>query len=184
MSGPDQSRDSGMSMVELIVAGAIAALLLGLVASIFGGSLMSQQRASERNQLTLQLNAATASITESVRSSSAIRISSGGLRLDAKVLLLDGTTWRCRAWQLEGSALRYNEGATARPTTITTVRSWPSLTSGEGSTAAGTLTSGAVFAQSGTRVTVGLALTQNDTTVSVRDGAISQVVQSGGPACW
>lgn len=184
MSRVSAQNDAGMSMVELIVAGAISALLLALMANIFGGSLMTQQRAAERTQLTMQLNAATASITESVRSASAIRVSAAGMRLDAKVLALDGTTWSCRAWQIESGALRFSEGANARPTAINAVRAWASLTDGEGITAAGTLASAAAFSQSGARVALGLALTQNDTTVAVTDGAIAQVVQTGGPACW
>lgn len=184
MSARFVADDSGMSMVELIVAAAISAVLLGLLASIFGGSLIAQQQSTERNGATMQLNAATASITESVRNASEIQVAPSGLRLDAKVLSLDGT-WSCRAWQVEGGALRYSEGATARPTADDTVQEWPSLTSGEGSTVAGTLTSAAAFdLQPGAWVSLGLALTQNETTVAVTDGAIAQVVQTGGPACW
>jgi type II secretory pathway pseudopilin PulG len=181
MSARFVADDSGMSMVELIVAAAISAMLLGLLASIFGGSLIAQQQGAERNGATMQLNAATTSITESVRSSTAVRASAGGLRLDAKALSADGTTWECRAWEILDGELRYSAGVSTRSAATT---DWASLALG----VSGSIGTGAApkpaFEQDGKRVTVGLEITQGETTVAVQDGSVAQVVQTGGPSCW
>lgn len=178
MSTPATGSDTGMSLVELIVVVLISGLFLSVLAMIFGNGLAAQQRATERDAATAQLNAVTASVVESVRASAGTRVTASGQRLDAKVLRADGTSWECRAWQVQGTELRYSAGSTARPAVST---SWKSLASG----VSGALSAGAAFEQgAGKRVTVGIELVRGETSIIVNDGAVAQVVQSGGPACW
>lgn len=177
MSVTSAGRESGISLIELIVVLAVASLLLGVVATLFANGLSAQRQTSDRDAATSGLNAATASITESVRGSVDARVSASGQRLDAAVLLADGSTWECRAWQVTGGELRYSSGSSARPTADST---WSSLASG----VSGTLAGGAVFAESGTRIALGLRVTRGEASVAVSDGANSQVVATGGPACW
>jgi len=167
-----------MSIVELIVVVLISGLFLSVLAVIFGNGLAAQQRATERDAATAQLNAATASIVESVRNSVDTRVTASGQRLDAKMLAADGTSWECRAWQVQGTELRYSAGTTARPAVSP---AWTSLASG----VSGALFAGAAFEKgTGNRASVGLELVRGDTAITVGDGAVAQVVQSGGPACW
>ena len=166
-----------MTLVELIVVIVVSGIVLSVIGLIFINGWSAQQRATERNAATAQLNAATAAITETVRDSSAIRVSAPGQRLDAKVLLADGASWQCRAWQVLGGELRYNSGPSSRPAAST---SWASLASG----IAGNLAAGAAFAQSGDRLSLGLRITQGEVSVGVTNGAVSQAIQEGGPACW
>lgn len=166
-----------MSLIELMVGLMVAALVLAILALVFSNGVSSQRNASDRNAATAALNAATASITESVRASVDTRVTESGQRLDAKVLSADGTTWECRAWQIQSGQLRYSAGATARPAVATT---WRSLASG----VTGNLTASASFARTGSQLSIGLTLTRGQAVVRVTDGAVSLVVQSGGPACW
>lgn len=169
--------DDGMTLVELMIVVLVSGLFLTLIALIFGSSLSAQQRATERDAATSQLNATTALVIETVRSSSDIRVTEAGMRLDARFLKPDGVTWECRAWQLVSNELRYSAGSTARPAASTT---WKSL----GSKMSGTLTSGAAFAQSGKRLSLGFQQGQGQTKVAASNGAVAQIVMTGGTACW
>ena len=177
MSASKEQAEAGMSLVELIVVVVIAALLLGVLALIFGNGMSAQQKAGDRTMSTASINAVTASMLESVRNSTDIKASADGLRLDAKVLLADGTTWQCRAWKLEGGNLLYSSAVTARPASTA---GWKSLASG----VAGNLGGGKMFAQSAKQVSIGMQATQGESVIPVSDGATAQVVQAGGPACW
>lgn len=177
MTRPSARDDSGISLVELIIVIAVSSLLVSLFAVTFVTSLTAQRETADRGAATAELNAATASITESVRGSIDATVSESGRRLDAKVLLTDGATWECRAWQVDGGDLRYSAGSTARPALDST---WVSVASGVD----GNLTGGGAFEESGTRISLGLEISRGDVTVAVTDGAISQVVSAGGPSCW
>ena len=52
-----------MSLVELIVAMAVSALLLGVIAAIFGQGLAAQAQQASRNTATAQLDAVSAYLT-------------------------------------------------------------------------------------------------------------------------
>ncbi|UJP10274.1 prepilin-type N-terminal cleavage/methylation domain-containing protein [Microbacterium sp. KUDC0406] len=175
---PLRRDDDGLTLVELIIVMLVSGLFLSLIAVIFGSGLSAQQRAAERNAATGALNAATAAITETVRSSSEIRVSAGGRRLDAQMLTHDGAAWECRAWQVLDGELRYSAGATPRPAADT---GWSSLAS----EVTGSLSGGTAFVENGKRLSLGFALTSGDITVTVTDGANAQVIaQTGGTPCW
>lgn len=172
-------RDAGLSLVELIVVVMVSALFLGVLATVFGTSLASQQQSADRDAATGRLNAVRASVTSSVRHSDALLVRSSGTRLDARVLGEDGSAWECRAWQLQGGELRYSAGGAARGALDA---SWAVLSE----RVSGTLDGGGIFAgePSGRQITLGIRVVQGDTAVTAEDRANAQVVQSGGPACW
>ena len=165
--------EAGISMVELIVFLAVAGLLLSIVATLFATSLNAQRQTADRNDATAQLNAATASITESVRASAEATVSESSRRLDAAVLLADGETWECRAWHVQGGELVY------RTTRAGVSSSWTALASG----VRGNLPAGAAFAGEASRITLGLTNTRRETEVAVTDGSYSQVFTEAVPSC-
>lgn len=168
--------DEGMTLVELLVVMVVSGIFLALLAVLFGNSLSTQQRATERDAVTAQVNAATAAITESVRASTEITVSAGGARIDVKIPKGVGVPWECRAWQLLDGELRYSAGATARPAAST---AWKSLASG----VEGDLAGGAAFSAAGKKLSLAFTATKGDTVVTVTDGAFAQAVQTGVPTC-
>lgn len=163
MNGPLSHRDSGMSLIELIVVTLVSGLIISVIATLFINGWSAQQRATERNAVTAQLNATTNAITESVRNSVGTNVAATGKRLDAKVLTHDGR-WECRAWLLQNGELLY--GTDSSP--------WTSLVSGISGT----------FEQTDNRLSLDLELTQGEVMVAVTNGAVAQVVHIGGPECW
>lgn len=170
--------DAGMSLVELLVGIAVAALVGGMIVVAFVNGLTATQQATARDRATGYANVVTASLTQSLRNTTTFRVMPDGKRLDATVYTSSGS-WECRAWALSAGDLLYSTGTTALPTQTT---GWAAIANG----ASGTLTAGAAFAREGDRgVTIGLRLTQNDETATVSSGATSQATSSGGaPACW
>ncbi len=169
--------DEGMTLVELIVVIAVSALFLGLLAGLFINGIQAQQQATARDRATGQANVVSASIGSSVRNAVATRVSGSGSRLDAKVLTPTGA-FECRAWVLDGGALRYSTGTTARTSAVS---GWAALATG----ASATLTGGAVFAVQGTQaIAVGLRITDDGQTATVTDGAKAQGFKAGGVACF
>ncbi len=92
--------DSGMSSVELIIAMMISALVLGIIATIFGQGLGAQQQAAERNAATARATAQTTIITENSRDAVAAWYSGNRDEVRLKVLNNAGTV-TCHAWRVE-----------------------------------------------------------------------------------
>ncbi|MHA3684336.1 type IV pilus modification PilV family protein [Leucobacter sp. HY1910] len=75
MSAADHPKsDAGMSLVELIMVVLISALVLTVLASLFGNGLAAQQGATERTLATSQANAAAAQVNKAIRESVSARI--------------------------------------------------------------------------------------------------------------
>ncbi len=165
--------DAGVTMIELIIVLVVSSILLALVSVMFATTLTAQRQTTERDLATAQLNAVTASITESVRASADSAVSESGQRLDATVLLSDGESWECRAWRVLDAELLFR-----------TIRggvssSWTALATG----VRGNLASGAAFAASDSTITLGLTITRGETVVALTDGAHAQVVTEEVPSC-
>lgn len=99
---PAQSnqQDSGMSTVELIIAMVISALVLGLIATIFGQGLGAQQQAAERNSTTARATAQTTLFNEITRDAIGVWFSGARDEVRAKVIADDGAV-RCQAWYVD-----------------------------------------------------------------------------------
>lgn len=91
--------DAGISLVELIVAVTVAALFLGLLASLFANGMKAQAQTTERDLATGRAGVISDSILASIRNSSGFVIVSENRALIAKTTTADGSTV-CRAWLL------------------------------------------------------------------------------------
>ena len=113
--GPHQA-DSGVSLVELIVAVVVAGLFVSMLAVMFANGWVAQKEATERDDATGHANLAASTLHGSVRNAATFRVAESGTRLDAVVASQGATmTWECRAWKLSGGKLYYSAGSTARP---------------------------------------------------------------------
>ncbi|MBD7958088.1 hypothetical protein H9651_10595 [Microbacterium sp. Sa4CUA7] len=173
-----RSDDAGMSLVEIIVAVVVASLVAGMVALVLINGLTAQQQAAARDRATGSANVASASLTQSIRNATMLRVSLGGTRLDARVLTDTGTA-ECRAWAMVGADLRYSAGPTPRSAATNT---WKPIATG----VTATLPGDAAFAPEGNRgVSIGLRITHDRQTAIITDGATAQAQDdaAGGPPC-
>lgn len=182
--------ESGVTIVELLVAILVSGLFVGLLALTLVNGLRAQEQATARDTATGQANVVVSSLHTAVRNAASFRVSDTGKRLDVVVAVVGSTlTWECQAWRLSGGSLYFSEGTTARPGDIVTGRD-PVI-----SGVSATLGSGAVFRQgtgAGTdtiqvqrRLTIGMTITTGDQVATVADAVTAQVVVEGGaPACW
>ena len=174
----DLDQDAGMSLVELIVAMAVSALLLGVIAAIFGQGLAAQAQQASRNTATAQLDAVSAYLNESIRNSTTARVSESGSRLDLTVVNEAGTAYECRAWKISGETLWYSSGTTA-PAFATT---WAKLAQQLVDPAGGAGSVG--FSHSGSAVSYLLNVKPGDIEVTIRDGGYPGAKSNlGGSTC-
>lgn len=174
-------RETGMSLVELIVAMAVSALLLGVIAAIFGQGLAAQAQQASRNTATAQLDAVSAYLNESIRNSTTARVSESGSRLDLTVVVVNeaGTAYyECRAWKISGETLWYSSGTTAPAFTTT----WAKLAQQLVDPASGAGSVG--FINSGSAVSYLLNVKPGDIEVTIRDGGYPGAKSTlGGTTC-
>lgn len=89
-----------MSAVELIVAVAVSAIVLGIIATIFGQSLNTQQQAGERSATTARATAQTTLFTENTRN--AVGAWYSGTRDEVRLKVIDDAgIVICHAWRVE-----------------------------------------------------------------------------------
>lgn len=176
--GQSHETELGMSLVELIVAMAVSAMMLGLIAMIFGQGLTAQLQQTSRNSAAAQLNAVSAYLNESMRDAVAARISDSGSRLDMTVINEAGTAYECRAWKISGTTLYYKASNLA-PTFSSS--SWAKLAESLVAPASG----GTVgFTSSGDAFSYLLNVKPGDIEVTIRDGGYPGAKSTiGGPTC-
>ncbi|WP_439594155.1 hypothetical protein [Microbacterium sp.] len=170
--------DSGVTLVELIVYIAVAALFLGLMAGIFAAGLRTESATRDRTTATGKAQVVSDSIATSIRNASAFQID--GKLLRARVAT-GASGWECRAWVLTaGGDLAYKTSTTAIPSGNYT--GWKSLATG----VVGTKTAGSPFAASGNRLDLGYSVTQGASVVAITNGVTAQAVSTGGTptTCW
>lgn len=171
-------REAGMSLVELIVAIAVSALLLGVIAVIFGQGLTAQMQQASRNAATAQLNAVSAYLNESIRNATTARVSESGSRLDMTVINEAGTAYECRAWKISGETLWYRAGTT----TPVFATNWAKLAQRLVNPAGGASSVG--FSSSGSAVSYLLNVKPGDIEVTIRDGGYPGAKSTlGGSTC-
>lgn len=167
-----------MSLVELIVAMAVSALLLGVIAVIFGQGLTTQMQQASRNTATEQLNAVSAYLNESIRNATAARVSDSNTRLDMKVINATGTAYECRAWKISGNTLWYKAGTSAPAFGS----NWAKLAENLVNPAGGAGSIG--FSSSGAAVSYLLNVKPGDIEVTIRDGGYPGAKSTlGGSTC-
>ncbi len=97
---PRPSDDSGITLIELVIAGLVGAILLGVLGSVFVTTLQSNAATRDRDLATGRVQAISTSLSTSVRNASDVVIAplpGGGAIARARVAT--GTSaWECRAW--------------------------------------------------------------------------------------
>lgn len=105
---PD-ARDAGMSLVELMVYGALSAVVLTIVASVFISSWQADTATRDRDFATSTAQAITSSIQGSIRSARWFEVTGHSL-LKARVAVGDDV-WECRSWELSDGSVLHTVGA-------------------------------------------------------------------------
>ncbi|MBD8023871.1 hypothetical protein [Microbacterium gallinarum] len=169
-------------MVELIVYGAVSALFLGLLASMFISGLRAQQQSIARDSAAGRANVFSATLASSIRNATDFRVT-GGTRLDASVFLPDGTL-ECRAWAAVNGAGGAKD-IVYRTSTSGAVPAADSTWATVATDVSGTLAGAAVFADDGERrLRVGVTITVGDVVVALTEGITAQAVGEGELRCW
>lgn len=184
--------DDGMTLVELIVAIVVGALVLSLIAVTFINGFTAQRDGVARDAATGETNLVATTLATTIRNSASIRVDAGGARLDATYIAPDGTP-ECRAWAViseDGvSTLVYRRSA-AGPLPAADA-TWGPLATG----VRGTLASGKYFAPVGVKsVKIGMEITKDRVSISVTDGVtaqataeesvMAQATTEGRLPCW
>lgn len=168
--------DAGITLVELIVYAAVAALFLGLLASLVVTGLKAEAATRERDTATGSAQVVSDSIQTSIRNSTEFRVDGSLLR--ARVAT-GATTGECRAWAISSGALVYLASAAAIP--VGGYTGWATLASG----VSGTLAGGVPFSKSGQTLTLGISVTTGDSTVPITGGVSAQAKSEGTVTpCW
>jgi hypothetical protein len=171
--------EGGATLIELIMYGALTALLLGILAVLFTTGLSSGAAATERDQATGKAQVIANSVQTSIRNSTDFRVD--GLVLRARVAT--GTTSaRCEAWALTPTgSLMHRTAATAIALPTAGYSGWTQLSTGVEGTGPG----GAAFTTSGKSLTLTLAVTTGESTIPISGGTLAQATQEGTTAsCW
>lgn len=171
--------EGGITLVELLVALFISALVLGLLALMFANGLRAQTQATDRDRATGAGNVMSNSLLTSIRNASEFRVIDGR-GLIAKVAT-GGTDWECRAWALGDGELRYRASRTALSTVDTS--EWGAIARG----VSGTLPGGRAFAAAGDRaLSIGIQVVSGETTIPFTNGVTAQAVDDGTDTtpCW
>lgn len=177
----EKTSDTGMSLVELIVAVVISGILLSVVAIIFGQGLSAQQQQASRDSATGQLNAASAFLNESMRSAVSARVADSNSRLDMKVLNASGTGFECRSWKIQSDSLWYSGGS--GPRGVWDASGWSELAAQVVNRLDGTANVG--FSINGGSFSYVLNVRDGDVEVVIRDGGYPGAKSTlGGSGCW
>jgi hypothetical protein len=175
-AGGSRADDAGITMVELIIGAALAALFLGLMVSIFITGMRTEASTRERDSATGQAQVITESIQASVRNADLFTIDGAVLR--ARVAT-GASDWECRAWALTpDGALMYTTSTAAIGTDPA---GWAVLATG----VTGTEPGGVPFTADGLLLTVGLSVAVGDESVAVTSGVTAQALtDTQALGCW
>lgn len=117
------ARDSGLTLVELAVAGGILAVVMLAVGAILVGTMSAQRTVAAVTQTTTAAQAAVSEIATGVRNASELRLTtpSGSDQLLVTRTAEPGAalSWACRAWYYSASAGTIRSKQTADGTQIT-----------------------------------------------------------------
>lgn len=102
MTARSRPSDAGVSLIELLIAVFVGAIVLTLVATTLTTTLQATAATRDRDLATGRAQAISTSLTTSIRNAAAVVVESapgGGTVLRARVA--EGTSaWICRAWAL------------------------------------------------------------------------------------
>jgi type II secretory pathway pseudopilin PulG len=175
-----QQDDAGLTLIEVIIYIVVGGIVLTMLASVFINGMRVDAATRDRDVATGTAQSITNSITMSVRNATEVRVD--GTELRARVAV-GAASWECRAWYLDGDALRYRSYAAGGPVPAAG-SDWNAL--GDGLSAAS-----APFTQHGKRIEFAMTVTVEDTAVPIAGSAVARAVQAasditeGTPStCW
>lgn len=174
---PRTSDDDGMSLVELIIYGAVTAVLLSVLATLFASSLSAEAQTRDRDTATGRSQAVMSSLQSSIRNASDMRVDGNVLRA---VVATGASGWACEAWAVAGERLLHRTSSAPISLPDASGTGWATLA--DGVSAART---GASFAISGRTVDVSLTVTAGASTLPAAGEILAQAKQSGTvKKCW
>lgn len=103
--------ESGITLIELIIYMVLAALFLTIVSAIFINGWQSQTDTADRDHSTSSANLVSASLQQSARNAALLRAPDGHTLV--ATVATGAATVQCRAWRLDGGALKYLTSTTA-----------------------------------------------------------------------
>lgn len=169
--------EAGMSLVELIIYGAITALLLSVLATLFASSLSAEAQTRDRDTATGRAQVVMSSLQSSIRNASDMRVDGNVVR----AVVATGTSgWSCEAWALQGDRLLYRTSSSAIGLPDASGTGWSTLASGVSAAK-----SGSAFSMSGRTLGVSLTVKTGATSVPAAGKVLAQAKQSGmAKKCW
>jgi hypothetical protein len=182
---PHAADEAGMSLVEVIIYSAVAALVLTALGGLFYAGLKVQAALSGTDAATGAAEVASKSLQAGVRNASNIWVSEATTLLKARVAV-GASGWQCVAWKLTADKkLVYKVAEPGVAITDTAYATWPILAKGLGP--------GATFFSSAppsagpsdgasTQVSYSLAFTSGGITVPVVGVATANSYGPGSPA--
>lgn len=102
--------EGGITLVELLIYMALAAVFLIIVSAIFINGWQSQTATADRDHSTGGANLVSASLQQSARNAVTLRTPDDHTLV--ATVATGASTVQCRAWRLDGGALKYRTSAT------------------------------------------------------------------------
>jgi hypothetical protein len=166
-----------MTLVELIIYGAISAVVLSLLATLFASSLSAEAQTRDRDTATGGAQVVMSSLQSSIRNASEMRVDGDVVRA---VVATGASGWSCEAWALQGDRLLYRSSESAIALPDASGSGWATLVSGVSGAK-----NGSPFSIAGRTLNVSLAVKAGATTVPAAGHVLAQAKQSGTvKQCW
>lgn len=180
-------RDSGLTLVELMVTVALLAGVFLIIGTVFVSMFSTQRIVSSITTTTSSAQQTAALIEDAVRNSSAVRVSASGgneLLVTRSASESAVVTWSCVGWYYDGAAdqlLRKTtaDGTTiAAPTNATELATWKPMLSGV------TPRATTIFALDGSKVTIAFdAAAPGQIATAIQTTAVKSTGVTGVSTC-
>jgi len=183
-----ESRESGFSLIELVVYAMLLVLVVGVAGSMVTGLINNTLRVTALNQATSVGQLAIDSIDSSIRNSSDFQLTSPSgtdQLLIARAASTSGPlSWGCVAWYYSaagaGSIRSMRSTAPILPPTATELATWTLLDDG-----VQPLTGTTIFSTTARQVTVSFtSAAGGQTPVGITSAALSRAGASGAVSCF
>lgn len=167
---------AGISLVELVVASAVAIMIITGVSVLFAQGLRAQASTIDGDAATGRAQVVAMSLEQSLRNARKATVSGDGRNLAAEVL--DGGTWKCRTWKLKVAAnplqntLEYTANGATTVLATGVADSGPGIFGPTGSTV-----------EFGNRIVYHLDITIKNSHATASGAALLNATGTGGSSC-
>lgn len=167
---------TGMSLIELVIAMAVTAMVLIGISAMFAQGLRAQALAVDGDTATGRTEVVAQSLEQSLRNARKATVSADGRSLAAEVL--DAGAWTCRRWSLKvaGDPLKNTLEYTAKGKTTV-------LATGVADVAGGVFGPTSSTLDFGGRVSYHLQIAIKQTEATATGAVLLQAAGSGGGSC-